>query len=90
MDAFSSIRYVGTQTVAPPTNFRELRATIIQELENTAVRSPRSSQLVFATLKVIYRHPLSSLQISLGELSKAIHFERALGEFCYSNITRGR
>lgn len=54
MDAFSSVRYIGTQTVSPPTNFRDLRAAIVAELNNTAVRSPRSPQLVFATLKVRY------------------------------------
>jgi len=53
MDAFSSVRYIGTQTVSPPTNFRELRAAITAELENTTVRSPRSPQLVFTTLKIL-------------------------------------
>ncbi|XP_046688735.1 zinc finger FYVE domain-containing protein 1-like [Homalodisca vitripennis] len=53
MDAFSSVRYIGTQTVNLPTNFKDLRAAITRELENTTVRSPRNPQLVFSTLKVL-------------------------------------
>lgn len=54
IDAFSSMRYIGVQTVSPPSSFTKLRAAITAELNNTAVRSPRSPQLVFTTLKVSY------------------------------------
>uniref|UniRef100_A0A1B6LJN3 FYVE-type domain-containing protein n=1 Tax=Graphocephala atropunctata TaxID=36148 RepID=A0A1B6LJN3_9HEMI len=53
MDAFSSIRYIGIQTLSQLTSFKELRVAITAELENTTVRSPRSPQLVFTTLKVL-------------------------------------
>lgn len=52
IDAFSSVRYIGVQTVAPPTSFRELSAAVSAELENSTVRSRRSPQLVYNTLKV--------------------------------------
>lgn len=52
IDAFSSMRYIGVQTVCPPTSFMKLQTAVTAELNNTAVRSPRNPQLVFATLKV--------------------------------------
>lgn len=52
IDAFSSMRYIGIQTVCPPSSFKKLQTAITAELNNTAVRSPRNPQLVFATLKV--------------------------------------
>lgn len=53
IEAFSSLKYVGVQTVLPPTNFKELQSAIIHELKNTTVRSSRSGRIVFLTLKVI-------------------------------------
>uniref|UniRef100_A0A1B6E4F3 FYVE-type domain-containing protein n=1 Tax=Clastoptera arizonana TaxID=38151 RepID=A0A1B6E4F3_9HEMI len=53
MEAFSSVKYIGVQTLNPPTNFSPLRSAIRAELENTTVRSPRSPHLVFNTLKAL-------------------------------------
>lgn len=53
LDAFSSVRYVGVQTLNPPTSFTELRSALTMELDNTTVRSARSPHLVYTTLKVL-------------------------------------
>lgn len=52
-DAFSSIRYIGTQTKGPVTNFSELREVIRAELNNTSVRSARQTDIVYQALKVL-------------------------------------
>ncbi|KAG8229367.1 hypothetical protein J437_LFUL009682 [Ladona fulva] len=52
-EAFSSLRYIGVQTVVPPTDFSLLRSAVRSELENTAVRSPRQPNIVYHTLKVL-------------------------------------
>ncbi|XP_014219766.1 zinc finger FYVE domain-containing protein 1 [Copidosoma floridanum] len=51
IEAFSSIKYVGVQTQKLPTNFRSLRGAIKQELRNTTVRSARTPDIVYLTLK---------------------------------------
>lgn len=53
IDAFSSLTYVGQQTVELPTQYNMLRRAVISELTNTAVRSPRSPKFVFSTLKAL-------------------------------------
>lgn len=53
IEAFSSLKYVGNETIVPPTNFKELQNAIIHELKNTTVRSSRSGRIVFLTLKVM-------------------------------------
>lgn len=53
IEAFSSLKYVGVQTIVPPTNFKELQSAIIHELKNTTVRSSRSGRIVFLTLKAL-------------------------------------
>lgn len=61
IEAFSSLRYVGVQTIVPPTNFKDLRNAVIAELENTTVRSSRNARIVFLALKV--RHSKSIKRI---------------------------
>lgn len=53
IEAFSSLRYVGIQTLTPPTDFSDLRAAMQSELENTTVRSARQPNVVYHTLKVL-------------------------------------
>ncbi|XP_049841718.1 zinc finger FYVE domain-containing protein 1-like [Schistocerca gregaria] len=53
MDAFSSLHYVGIQTVNQATDFGPLRFAVRSELDNSSVRSPRPPALVFHTLKVL-------------------------------------
>nr|CAD7424228.1 unnamed protein product [Timema monikensis] len=53
IEAFSSLRYIGTKTISPPTCFSELRKAIVLELKNTTVRSARQPQVVYHTLKVL-------------------------------------
>lgn len=52
LDAFSSLRYVGIQTVHPPTNYKILQNVLGLEIENTTVRSPRSLEIVYKAIKV--------------------------------------
>lgn len=52
IEAFSSLKYIGIQSIVPPTSFKELQSAVINELSNTTVRSSRSSRVVFLTLKV--------------------------------------
>lgn len=51
IDAFSSIKYVGLQTVNDTTDYEELRSAIESELNNTTVRSARKPHLVYNILK---------------------------------------
>lgn len=53
IEAFSSIKYVGVQTVNPPTNYESLQSAIKSELNNTTVRSARKPSLVYSTLKIL-------------------------------------
>ncbi|XP_067011920.1 zinc finger FYVE domain-containing protein 1 isoform X2 [Anabrus simplex] len=53
IEAFSSLKYVGVQTLSPPTDFSELHVAIQSELENTTVRSPRQPHVVYHTLKLL-------------------------------------
>lgn len=52
-DAFSSIKYVGIQTINSTTNYELLQAAIKKELYNNSVRSARKPQLVYNTLKAL-------------------------------------
>jgi len=51
--AFSSIKYIGTRTYAPPTDFNGLKKTVREHLGDNAVRSARSPQIIFNVLMVI-------------------------------------
>lgn len=51
IDAFSSIKYIGLQTVNDTTDYEQLRSAIESELNNTTVRSARKPHLVYNTLK---------------------------------------
>lgn len=53
IEAFSSIKYVGVQTLNPPTDYEPLRLAIRNELDNTTVRSARKPHLVYSTLKIL-------------------------------------
>jgi zinc finger FYVE domain-containing protein 1 len=53
IEAFSSIKYVGVQSINPPTDYQPLRTAIKYELSNTTVRSARKPHLVYSTLKVL-------------------------------------
>ncbi|XP_038073973.1 zinc finger FYVE domain-containing protein 1-like [Patiria miniata] len=53
IEAFSCVQYIGTQTIAPPTDFRGLRKAILAHVRNGSVRSPRLSTVVYNALKVL-------------------------------------
>ncbi|XP_058809762.1 zinc finger FYVE domain-containing protein 1-like [Phymastichus coffea] len=53
IEAFSSIKYVGVETVELPTNYDPLKIAIKNELHNTTVRSARKPHLVYSTLKML-------------------------------------
>ncbi|XP_060798156.1 zinc finger FYVE domain-containing protein 1-like [Neoarius graeffei] len=52
-EAFSSVQYVGTQTITPPTNFSQLRDTITKQVKSTASRAPRQPDIVFSALQAL-------------------------------------
>lgn len=51
-EAFSSVQYVGTQTIAPPTDYTRLLEAVRQQVKNTHTRSPRQPGIVFQALQV--------------------------------------
>ncbi|TNN27058.1 Zinc finger FYVE domain-containing protein 1 [Liparis tanakae] len=52
-EAFSSVQYVGTQTVAPPTDYGRLLEAVRQQAKNTHTRSPRQPGIVFHALEAL-------------------------------------
>lgn len=52
LEAFSSLRYVGIQTPQPPTEYNHIKNALHLEVENTAVRSPRSITPIFKAIDV--------------------------------------
>ena len=50
--AFSCIEYVGTQTLAPPTDFTPLQKRMRELLSNNSVRAPRTPDIVIAGVQV--------------------------------------
>lgn len=51
-EAFSSVQYVGTQTITPPTDYSRLLEAVRQQVRNTHTRSPRQPGIVFHALEV--------------------------------------
>lgn len=51
-EAFSSVQYVGTQTVTPPTDYKGLLGAVRQQVKNTHTRSPRQPGIVYQALEV--------------------------------------
>ncbi|XP_061698985.1 zinc finger FYVE domain-containing protein 1-like [Syngnathoides biaculeatus] len=49
-EAFSSVQYLGTQTLTPPTDFCGLQNKLEQLLDNNATRSPRTPVVIFKAL----------------------------------------
>ncbi|MGH0117890.1 UNVERIFIED_CONTAM: hypothetical protein FKN15_003921 [Acipenser sinensis] len=52
-EAFSSVQYVGTQTVSPPTDYSGLLSALKQQVRNTATRSPRPPAIVYSALQAL-------------------------------------
>ncbi|XP_060744225.1 zinc finger FYVE domain-containing protein 1 isoform X2 [Tachysurus vachellii] len=52
-EAFSSVQYVGTQTITPPTDFSQLKETITKQVKSTASRAPRQPNIVFSALQAL-------------------------------------
>ncbi|XP_061781318.1 zinc finger FYVE domain-containing protein 1 isoform X1 [Nerophis lumbriciformis] len=52
-DAFSSVQYVGTQTITPPTDYSGLLDAVIQQVKNTHIRSARHPGIVFHALEAL-------------------------------------
>ncbi|KAL0969148.1 hypothetical protein UPYG_G00223150 [Umbra pygmaea] len=52
-EAFSSIKYQGTRTLSPPTDFGGLQRTLEQLLDSNATRSPRSPVVIFKALQAL-------------------------------------
>lgn len=51
-EAFSSVQYIGTQTITPPTDYQGLLEAVKQQVKNTHTRSPRQPGIVFHALEV--------------------------------------
>lgn len=52
-EAFSSMQYVGTQTITPPTNYSSLLEAVRHQVKNTHTRSPRQPGIVFHALEAL-------------------------------------
>ncbi|XP_007234581.2 zinc finger FYVE domain-containing protein 1 [Astyanax mexicanus] len=52
-EAFSSVQYVGTQTITPPTDYSQLLEVIRQQVKNTASRAPRQPAIVYSALQAL-------------------------------------
>lgn len=52
LEAFSSLRYIGVQTQQPPTDYNVIKSAVNAEIENTAVRSPRTPDVIFKAIDV--------------------------------------
>ncbi|XP_013870434.1 zinc finger FYVE domain-containing protein 1 isoform X2 [Austrofundulus limnaeus] len=52
-EAFSSVEYVGTQTVVPPTDYSRLLVAVRLQVKNTHTRSPRQPGIVFRALEAL-------------------------------------
>ncbi|XP_018598130.2 zinc finger FYVE domain-containing protein 1 [Scleropages formosus] len=52
-EAFSSVQYVGTVTITPPTDYSQLLEAIRQQVRNTASRSARQPAIVYSALKAL-------------------------------------
>ncbi|XP_031139541.1 zinc finger FYVE domain-containing protein 1 [Sander lucioperca] len=52
-EAFSSVQYVGTQTITPPTDYNRLLEAVMQQVKNTHTRSPRQPGIVFHALEAL-------------------------------------
>ncbi|KAM3911292.1 zinc finger FYVE domain-containing protein 1-like [Leptodactylus fuscus] len=50
-EAFSSIQYIGTKTVVPPTDFSQLKETVKKQVLDTSTRSSRPPAHVFTALQ---------------------------------------
>ncbi|KAI1302391.1 Zinc finger FYVE domain-containing protein 1 [Halotydeus destructor] len=52
-EAYSAFHYVGTQTSKAPTCFKGLKEAMCRHLENSTVRSARTSSVIYAALSVL-------------------------------------
>uniref|UniRef100_A0A8C7Y7P0 Si:ch211-11n16.2 n=1 Tax=Oryzias sinensis TaxID=183150 RepID=A0A8C7Y7P0_9TELE len=52
-EAFSSVQYVGTQTITPPTDYSGLLKAVRHQAENSHTRSPRQPAIVFQALEAL-------------------------------------
>ncbi|XP_067364305.1 zinc finger FYVE domain-containing protein 1 isoform X1 [Channa argus] len=52
-EAFSSVQYIGTQTITPPTDYSRLLEAVNQQVKNTHTRSPRQPGIVFHALEAL-------------------------------------
>lgn len=78
-EAFSSVQYVGTQTIAPPTDYTRLLEAVRQQVKNTHTRSPRQPGIVFQALEVsgrfyVLRVNLTDIEIFLTFCSFCVLF----------------
>jgi len=53
IDGFASLRYVGIQTIIPPTDFGQIREVLNEEIKKNCNRPQRSPHIVYLTLKVL-------------------------------------
>lgn len=72
-EAFSSVQYVGTQTITPPTDYTRLIEAVGQQVKNTHTRSPRQPGIVFQALEVSGRFCVLSVNLMVNnEISSYI------------------
>lgn len=66
-EAFSSVQYVGTQTITPPTDYTRLLEAVGQQVKNTHTRSPRQPGIVFQALEVSGRFYVPRVNLTDNE-----------------------
>lgn len=67
-EAFSSVQYVGTQTITPPTDYTRLLEAVRQQVKNTHTRSPRQPGIVFQALEVSGRFYVPRVNLTDNEI----------------------
>lgn len=75
---FHILRYVGVQTLVPPTNYTFLQIALNAELNNTTVRSRRHPEVVFKAIEVEDTVPKFEMWFPKNEFSFSNIFIRHL------------
>lgn len=86
-EAFSSVQYLGTQTLSPPTDFSGLQDKLEQLLDNNATRSPRTPMVIYKALQVGLKKIRSFSPFCRAKLVSSATSPQALSERFNGEIT---
>lgn len=68
IDGFASLRYVGIQTIIPPTDFGQIREVLNEEIKKNCNRPQRSPHIVYLTLKALNDKFTGAIKTSIEPL----------------------